>query len=239
MLTFFRKFRKSFIDSSSTRKYLLYAIGEIALVVIGILIALQINNWNEWRKDRIQEKTLLQRLSDNLERNIATINAALKYIDQRTNSSELIFRLLEQEGEYVDSLDQHFALGILRGQLAPPISQNSYESIKNEGFEKLTNQELSENIISLFEEVYKEVEDWRIYTNDNAIQDQLLWYKYFRRHDGGFRPLDFNTLGQNDEYLSLMTSVSEFRKINYRNYESALDATKLTLQLVNKELEKE
>jgi hypothetical protein len=56
MLTFFRKIRKSLIDGSSARKYVLYAIGEIALVVIGILIALQINNWNEWRKDRIKAK---------------------------------------------------------------------------------------------------------------------------------------------------------------------------------------
>tara|TARA_Y100000385_G_C13099534_1_gene643585 strand:- start:2936 stop:3121 length:186 start_codon:yes stop_codon:yes gene_type:complete len=52
MLTLLRKIRKSLIDSGSSRKYLLYAIGEIALVVIGILIALQINNWNESRKDR-------------------------------------------------------------------------------------------------------------------------------------------------------------------------------------------
>ena len=47
MLTFLRKIRKSLIESGIARKYLLYAIGEIALVVIGILIALQINNWNE------------------------------------------------------------------------------------------------------------------------------------------------------------------------------------------------
>lgn len=50
MLSFFRKIRKSLIDQSSARRYLVYAIGEIALVVIGILIALQINNWNEARK---------------------------------------------------------------------------------------------------------------------------------------------------------------------------------------------
>ena len=55
MLTFFRKIRKAPLESGAASKYLLYAIGEIALVVIGILIALQINNWNEWRKDRNEE----------------------------------------------------------------------------------------------------------------------------------------------------------------------------------------
>ncbi len=64
MLTFLRKVRKSLIESGAVRKYLLYAIGEIALVVIGILIALQINNWNEWRKDRIMEQALLLQLHE-------------------------------------------------------------------------------------------------------------------------------------------------------------------------------
>ena len=62
MLTFFRRIRKGFLDGGATSKYLLYAIGEIALVVIGILIALQINNWNEWRKDRNLELKYLKNL---------------------------------------------------------------------------------------------------------------------------------------------------------------------------------
>ena len=59
MLTFFRRIRKGLLESSQTRKYLLYAIGEIALVVIGILIALQINNWNEYNNQRIEEQRIL------------------------------------------------------------------------------------------------------------------------------------------------------------------------------------
>tara|TARA_Y100000385_G_scaffold291468_1_gene369658 strand:+ start:2899 stop:3690 length:792 start_codon:yes stop_codon:yes gene_type:complete len=58
MLTFLRKIRKSLIESGSSRKYLLYGIGEITLVVIGILIALQINNWNEKRLALIEEQKL-------------------------------------------------------------------------------------------------------------------------------------------------------------------------------------
>ena len=70
MLNFFRRKRRGSLGSSQVRapdspvhtngplsgrveRYIFYAFGEIALVVIGILIALQINNWNEWRKDRI------------------------------------------------------------------------------------------------------------------------------------------------------------------------------------------
>ena len=47
-----------------------YAVGEIVLVVIGILIALQINNWNEWRKDRVKEKSILLELKETVDQNI-------------------------------------------------------------------------------------------------------------------------------------------------------------------------
>ncbi|MBK7873489.1 MAG: hypothetical protein IPJ74_23905 [Saprospiraceae bacterium] len=59
MLKFFRNIRRRLLDSGSLRKYFVYAIGEIILVVIGILIALQINNWNENRKDRAKELKIL------------------------------------------------------------------------------------------------------------------------------------------------------------------------------------
>lgn len=62
MLTFFKKIRKSLIESDRVRKYLIYAIGEIALVVIGILIALQVNSWNQTRLDRKKEKLLLKEI---------------------------------------------------------------------------------------------------------------------------------------------------------------------------------
>ena len=58
MIKFFRHIRQSMINQNRTKKYLLYAIGEIILVVIGILIALQINNWNEQRKILKSEKEI-------------------------------------------------------------------------------------------------------------------------------------------------------------------------------------
>ena len=67
MFKFFRKIRKNLINENKTSKYLKYAIGEIVLVVLGILIALQINNWNENRKDRILEKEYLTRIKSDLE----------------------------------------------------------------------------------------------------------------------------------------------------------------------------
>jgi len=57
MIKLFRNIRKNLLNEGKTASYLKYAIGEIVLVVIGILIALQINNWNQRRLDRIEETT--------------------------------------------------------------------------------------------------------------------------------------------------------------------------------------
>ena len=67
MIKFFRTIRKKLIEEGKVRKYLLYAIGEILLVVIGILIALQVNTWNENRKIANEEQAILVRLLEDLE----------------------------------------------------------------------------------------------------------------------------------------------------------------------------
>jgi len=81
MLKFFRKIRKNLIDTQDIRKYLLYSIGEILLVMIGILLALQVNNWNERNKAEKEEQKILQSLqteySDNIE-NLEQILASHK-----------------------------------------------------------------------------------------------------------------------------------------------------------------
>ncbi len=80
MLRFFRLIRRKLIEEENTRKYFWYATGEVFLVVIGILIALQINNWNELNKERAKEVNYLQNIKKDLILNNAQIN---EYIDSR------------------------------------------------------------------------------------------------------------------------------------------------------------
>jgi len=69
MLTFFRRIRKGLLEGGATSKYLFYAIGEILLVMIGILLALQVNNWNENRKAKKEELVALKDLLHEFQRN--------------------------------------------------------------------------------------------------------------------------------------------------------------------------
>src|SRR5210317_532577 len=85
MIKFFRNIRQNLLNEGKTTNYLKYAIGEIVLVVIGILIALQINNWNETRKDRLKEKelkiALLSDFEETKKRLQETINKQERDID--------------------------------------------------------------------------------------------------------------------------------------------------------------
>ena len=76
MIKLFRKIRQNLLLEGNTKKYLKYAIGEIFLVVIGILIALSINNWNEVRKENKQERFILQKL-------LIDINSDIIYIENQ------------------------------------------------------------------------------------------------------------------------------------------------------------
>jgi len=89
MIPFFRKIRKTLADDNKPIKYLRYAIGEIVLVVIGILIALQINNWNESRKLNMIEKDVIENLIEdlqsdyiNFEEDKKELEKQLKLVDQ-------------------------------------------------------------------------------------------------------------------------------------------------------------
>jgi hypothetical protein len=66
MLKRFRKLRRNLLIEGKTAKYLKYALGEIALVMIGIILALQINNWNEERKSKSFEREMLAQIRTNL-----------------------------------------------------------------------------------------------------------------------------------------------------------------------------
>ncbi|WP_445386445.1 DUF6090 family protein [Robiginitalea sp. IMCC44478] len=77
MFRFFRKIRQRLIINNKVSKYLLYAIGEILLVVIGILIALQVDSWNEERKIRADEQILLRKLKDDYTANLEQLDSKI------------------------------------------------------------------------------------------------------------------------------------------------------------------
>ncbi|TFV93633.1 hypothetical protein E4S40_15430 [Algoriphagus kandeliae] len=81
MISFFRKIRQKLLSQKRITRYLIYALGEILLVVIGILIALSINNWNEDRKNKIKERELLNELTKDLREDLVMLEFQLSQSD--------------------------------------------------------------------------------------------------------------------------------------------------------------
>jgi hypothetical protein len=99
MIKFFRKIRYDLMEKNKTGKpafvagrYLKYAIGEIILVVIGILIALQINTWNEEHKESRREQVVLKQLLKDFEANDSIINKGFKEYDELIGNTKTILR---------------------------------------------------------------------------------------------------------------------------------------------------
>ncbi len=117
MLIFLKKIRKSLIDSGSTQKYLLYAIGEITLVVIGILIALQINNWNEESKNKVLGQEYYCRLLEDANQDKEELKNLISVAQKRLVASNQAARLLQKDKAYKSEVGIQMNLSI-RGSYA-------------------------------------------------------------------------------------------------------------------------
>ncbi|RED47146.1 hypothetical protein DFQ10_101929 [Winogradskyella eximia] len=155
MLKFFRKIRYNLISKNKTGKYIKYALGEIILVVIGILIALQINNWNGNRKDVILEKEYLTRLKSDLEYD----QSLLKRIT--INRYERKVECLEKgkaynQGNYIikDTLQflDDIGYGGVFGNVNWSLNTNTYNELISTGnLRKIKSDSLRNNIITYYE----------------------------------------------------------------------------------------
>ncbi|WP_432410517.1 DUF6090 family protein [Rasiella sp. SM2506] len=95
MIKLFRNIRKNLLSQGKTTKYFKYAIGEILLVVIGILIALQINNWNEARKDKKYLHTVYSQIQKDLKSDTVALSPVIEfYFDKSERLKDIIDRAI-------------------------------------------------------------------------------------------------------------------------------------------------
>ncbi|WP_282135560.1 DUF6090 family protein [Seonamhaeicola maritimus] len=104
MIKFFRKIRQKLLAQNKFRSYLVYAVGEIVLVVIGILIALSINNWNEERKLRSSEKLVLKTLLGEFRNNLNNIEPIKIQADTIVDSAVELANLINTKAFIQDTI---------------------------------------------------------------------------------------------------------------------------------------
>ena len=134
MIKFFRKIRKNLISEGKTTKYFKYAIGEIVLVVIGILIALQINNWKQDNQRKTEIKNSLMALRNDLVQDTLLIREKLPFITQQFHLNESLRTRVAKRTASIDTLIQ-----VMRYEFNPNWSAqiiyntNAYQSLNQTG----------------------------------------------------------------------------------------------------------
>jgi hypothetical protein len=101
MFRFFRQIRRKLMAQDQTRRYFLYAFGEIALVVLGILIALQINNWNEARKDRREAQIIIANLNNEFRQNKLILEEQVALVEKNQESTRTLIGLMNKSREEI------------------------------------------------------------------------------------------------------------------------------------------
>tara|TARA_R110002110_G_scaffold113788_5_gene282322 strand:- start:1311 stop:2027 length:717 start_codon:yes stop_codon:yes gene_type:complete len=234
------------MEKNKTGKYLKYAIGEIVLVVIGILIALSINNWNESIKEKALEKKVLVELKKSLENNYSEmLQDSLRRVNWN-RSSDIIISILHEKAEYNHSLNIHFHNARLPGTNLS-LSTAGYEGLKNVGYNIISSDFLRNSIVELFEisqkNLLEEMEYFESFqTNRQTQVDQLFSYELNKFDSNNpfsvpISPHNYNALVDDIIYLAMVKSVKVQRNIIGAILIRNLEETKNVLTFLNAELE--
>ncbi len=155
MFSFFKRIRKDLLNTGKVSRYLAYAVGEIFLVVIGILIALQVNDWNEASKREKMEIAFLQGLMADLTQDSLNFSTKLKWYEELVEKHRsYLVRAYETQKSYEEYLD---VVGLISWDSENFIVQNvTYIELLNSGnLNIFQNKELKNQIISHYREYDK------------------------------------------------------------------------------------
>jgi hypothetical protein len=246
MISFFRKIRQKLLSQNRVTRYLVYAIGEIALVVIGILIALQINNWNEARKARINERTVLKNLvqdlradslsfSDNLEylTKINTLHQTLYEIGVKGMDSEIenpnLIRLMIYHNPIAIKNDPFIASKISNEDIRKEINTYSRYLIDLDAT-SLQFDEFIENRLRVFlaEKKVHRLSNW---FESKAYVKEIVSFEFVDK-------VDLTLLSKTPEFQQLLLEASIKSKSTGANYETVLTQNQILKEVILKELNK-
>lgn len=179
MARIFRKLRGDLVNEGNTRRYLLYAAGEVVLVIIGILIALQVNNWNQERIEQQQLRRYAHALISDLERDIKMVEPIVRMMNNSLrNMNALNSYTRGRPLDQLDNLDL-YQLTSMIGYRAYQWHRTTFEQMKNAGvLEEFKNFDLVAKITaydSLTHHLDLDyMDDMRLVREADALADEAV-----------------------------------------------------------------
>ncbi len=182
----FRNIRQKLAAENKVMAYLRYAIGEILLVVLGILIALQVNNWNELRKQNIAETEFMVGVKKDLTQDKNYIEFILKKSKSKIDAYDLLSKIDFQNNHsenkiFVDSLFQIY-LSTEGARTFYPVSGSFQSALSGNMLNNYKNKEITSSLIKLYNSTYS-----RLMDDNNILNDRwdYLRKKYIHEYRTG------------------------------------------------------
>lgn len=228
-------------------KYLLYAIGEIVLVVIGILIALQINNKNENEKLVQKEIEILQLFQESLTTDLVRFKTVSLFYKNSKKSIERVLKHLENNLPYEDTLASDFFNTTITYEQSSFID-GPFETLKSSGLELISNTTLRLKIVDVYDNWDLSMETSEKRYVELIMNTGLNIYKtrfdeFWRGTENDFgisgvmHPTDYNSLRNDKEYLFFLKTQLNLMGwfLEKSNREATVNGT-LLKDLIEKEL---
>lgn len=249
MLQFFRRLRQGFLFKGQASRYLIYAFGEILLVMIGILLALQVNNWNEERKERKKEGQVLLSLAEDFEANNAALNRSIIRIENRI---EQIKTVLSYAGLKEDQLTSamkdtirntgYILTNIIEGTVSSLLSSDKLEIIKNDALKKLLTAYPAH--VKLFKDIEASIKSYVLQEQRSIHRKYISLAEFFSDKDPKIRRYktqafqsDFESLLEDKTYLNVTTGILMTQNGLLQSANQLKDKTDEIYKLIRKELE--
>ena len=235
MIKFFRKIRYDLMEKNKTGKYFKYAIGEIILVVIGILIALQINDWNEKRKLKSEEIKLLKEMKSALTSDKEDIISNISEHLSAAKSCSILINHISNKLPYNDSLDFHFANSLNTTRFNH--TSSPYETLKIKGPDLIENDSLRVVLGEYYDKwvgYQFELQKSSLQSFDLAKERQFELFNFA----GKITPVDYNQLVKNNYYYSWLTYTRGQRQWEFQNFNNLNKKNKQLIELIDNEIKK-
>lgn len=175
MIKLYRKIRQQLLREGKTSKYLTYALGEIVLVVIGILIALSINNWNQERLASKKESVYLTNLEVDLEQQLSSIDIQLSYEQKYIDTAHPLLNTYFKVKKFTLDSASSQSLNILSSRKTFVKTDPTYQDLISTGnIALIKDQELRKTLL----QYYNERERYeKIIQNNNTLRiDETFSY---------------------------------------------------------------
>ena len=221
-------------------KYLLYAIGEIILVVIGILIALSINNWNTKENERELEIKYLNQIKNSLESSELNLTESTNRNKEILKSGELLIEHLKNKKALNDTIVELFVIPHYDQSIR--LSTAAFESLKSEGLSIISNDSLKIEIIDIYEQEITLIQTTfaNQVENFNTSIVGPFYNKNFELESKDnnilFIPNNYEDLLQNKEMTNMLATVNGLRLYSITFYESVLEKIRKIIIKIENEI---